>query len=73
MREERAGEGKRLHNEKIHDLYASSNIVRTIKSRRIGWTGNMTCMALGRGGHSVLVGKAEGRRSLERPSVDGLH
>jgi hypothetical protein len=59
--------GKRLHNEELHDLYSSPNIVRVIKARRIGWTGNVACMSEGRGGHRVLVGEAEGRRPLERP------
>jgi hypothetical protein len=34
-REEVAGDWRRLHNE-IRDLYASSNIIRMVKSRRIG-------------------------------------
>jgi hypothetical protein len=66
-REEGVGEWKILHNEKLHDLYSSPNIVRAIKSRIIGWAGNVTCMVQGSGGHRILVGKSEGRRSLERP------
>ena len=31
------GEWKRLHNEELHSLYRSPNIVRVIKSRRLGW------------------------------------
>ena len=34
-REEVTGEWGRLHNEELNDLYASSNIVRVIKSRRM--------------------------------------
>jgi len=30
-----AGDWKRLHNEELHNLYASPNIVRVIKSRRM--------------------------------------
>jgi hypothetical protein len=34
-REEVAGGWRSLHNEKLHNLYASLNIIRVIKSRRI--------------------------------------
>jgi len=36
-----AGGWSRPHNEEIHELYASSNAVRMIKSRRLRWAG--TC------------------------------
>jgi len=71
--EEGVGEGKILHNEKLHALYSSPNIVRAIKSRRIGWAGNMTCMVQGSGGHRVLMGKSEGRNHLKDLGVDGSH
>jgi len=31
-----AGDWRRLHNEELHNLYASSIIIRVEKSRRIG-------------------------------------
>jgi hypothetical protein len=34
-REEVAGGWRRLHNEELHNLYASPNIVRVMKSRRM--------------------------------------
>jgi len=30
----------KLHNTEFHDFYSSSNITRTIKSRRMRWTGH---------------------------------
>jgi hypothetical protein len=33
-REEVAEDWRRLHNEELHNLYVSSNIIRGIKSRR---------------------------------------
>jgi hypothetical protein len=38
-REEVAGGCRRLHNEELHNLYASPEIVRVIKSRRMRWVG----------------------------------
>jgi hypothetical protein len=37
--EEVAGGWRILHNEKLHNLYASSDIIRMIKSRRMRWAG----------------------------------
>jgi hypothetical protein len=42
----RGGSGnnwRRLHNEELHNLYASLNIIRVIKSRRIRWAGHVAC------------------------------
>ena len=53
-----------LHNEQLHGLYSSRNIVRAIKSRRMRWAGHVARMEEGRGVHKVLVGKPEGKRPL---------
>jgi hypothetical protein len=35
-RDEVTGDWRKLHNEELHKLYSSSNIIRMIKSRRMG-------------------------------------
>ena len=42
------GEWRRLHNEELHSLYRSLNIVRVIKSRRLRWAGHVARMGKGR-------------------------
>ena len=36
------GEWRKLHNEELHDMYSSPNILRVIKSRRMRWAGHLT-------------------------------
>ena len=66
-RDEVTGDWRKLHNEELNDLYCSSNIIREIKSRRIGWTRHVARMGKRRGAYRILVGKPEGKRPLGRP------
>jgi hypothetical protein len=66
LREE-DGSWRKLHNDELHSLYSSPNIVRVIKSRRMRWAGHVACRGYGRRVHRVLVGRPEGKRPLERP------
>ena len=50
------GEWRRLHNEEIHSLYRSPNIVRVIKSRRFRWAGHVGRMKEGRNAFKILTG-----------------
>jgi len=59
-------QGRRLHIEELSDLYASPNIVRVIKSRRMRWAGHVARMGEERGAYRVLVGKPEGKRPRRR-------
>jgi hypothetical protein len=56
-----------LHTDELHSLYSSTNIVRVIKSRRVGWAGHVACIEEGRGVYRALVWKPERKRPLERP------
>jgi hypothetical protein len=39
-RDEVTGDWRKLHNEKLHNLYSSTNIIRMNKSRRMRWAGH---------------------------------
>ena len=56
------GEWKRLHNEELHSLYRSPNIVRVIKSRRLRWAGHVAGMVKDRSAFKILTGKPTGKR-----------
>jgi hypothetical protein len=64
---EEDGSWRKLHNDELHSLYSSPNIVRMIKSRRMRWAGHVAHMGEGRGVYRVLVGRPEGKRPLGRP------
>jgi hypothetical protein len=38
---EEDGSCRKLHNDELHSLYSSPNIVRVIKSRRMSWAGHV--------------------------------
>ena len=50
-RDEVTGEWRKLHNEKLNDLYSLPNIVRVIKLRRMRWAGHVARMGEDRGAH----------------------
>jgi hypothetical protein len=64
---EEDGSWRKLHNDELHSLYSSPNIVRVIKSRSLRWTGHVARMGEGRGVYRVLVGRPESKRPLGRP------
>jgi hypothetical protein len=60
------GDWRRVHNEELHDLYTSPNIIQVIRSRRMSWMGHVACMGERSGAYSILVEQPEGRRPLGR-------
>jgi hypothetical protein len=61
------GEWRKMHNEELHNLHSSPDIIRQVKSRRMRWAGHVARMGEERKVYKVLVGKPEGRRPVERP------
>jgi hypothetical protein len=69
-RDEVIGGWRKMHNEELHNLYFSPNIIRMIKSSRMRWRGYVARMGI-RGMHTwgayrILVGKPEGKRPQRR-------
>jgi hypothetical protein len=62
-----SGGWRKLHNEELHNLYSSPNIIRIIKTRRMRWAGHVARMGEKRNVCRLLVGKPEGKRPLGRP------
>jgi hypothetical protein len=55
-----------VHNEELHSLYRSPNIVTVIKSRRLRWSGHVARMQEGRRAFKIVTGKPTGKRPLGR-------
>jgi hypothetical protein len=58
--------GEKLHSEKLHILYSSSNITRMVGWRRTVWTGHAERM-----GNNILVRKPERKDDTEDVGEDG--
>jgi hypothetical protein len=65
-RDEVRGGWRKLHSEKLYNLYSSPSMIRMIKSRRMRWAGNVARIGEKRTEYRILVGKPEGKRPLGR-------
>ena len=55
---------EKAHNDDLHSLYRSPNIVRVIESRRLRWAGPVVKMEEGRKAFKILTGKPTGKKPL---------
>jgi hypothetical protein len=53
--------------EEFRNIYASANINRSVKARRLGWVGHVARMGEIRNAHETVIGKRGRIRSLGRP------
>jgi hypothetical protein len=63
-RDEVTGDWRKLHNEELHNLYSSPNIIRMITSRRIKWAWHVAQVGEKRNACRILVGKPGIKRPL---------
>jgi hypothetical protein len=66
-KDEVSGEWRKSHNEELHNLYSSPDIIRQVKSRRMRWAGHVARIGEEINVYMVLVGNPEGKRPLGRP------
>jgi hypothetical protein len=62
---------RKHHNEELHNLYTSSNIIRVIKSRRMRWAKDVARMGIWKTRTIFSIEKLKGRDQLEDLGVDG--
>jgi hypothetical protein len=70
-RDDVIGDWRKPHNEELHNLYSSPNIIRMIKSRRMRWAGQVARMGETMNAYRILVGKPEGKNHWEDQDVCG--
>jgi hypothetical protein len=56
-----------LHNEELHNLYSSPNIIRMIESRRMRWAEYNARIGETRNAYKISAEKQEGKKPLGRP------
>jgi hypothetical protein len=70
-REKVAGGWRSLHNEELHSLYASTNVITLMKSRKMKWTWHVALIREIRRLYKIWSENVKGRDNSEKPGVDG--
>jgi hypothetical protein len=68
---EEDGSWRKLHNDELHSLYSTPNIVRIIKSRRMRWAGHVARMGKWRGVYRFWLGSPKVRDHWEDLGIGG--
>jgi hypothetical protein len=55
-----------LHNEELHNLFSSPNIIKMIKSRKMCWAGHVAGIGEKKNACRIMVGKPQGTRLVGR-------
>jgi hypothetical protein len=58
-RDKVTGDWRKLHNEELHNLYSSPDIIRMIKSRRMRWAGHVARMGMKKNACRILESQKE--------------
>jgi hypothetical protein len=66
-RDEVTEDWRQLHNEGLHNLYSSPDIIRISILRRMKWAGHIARTGERMKAYIILVGKPKGKRSVGRP------
>jgi hypothetical protein len=61
------GGWRKLHNERLNNLYSLPSIIRMIKSRRMRWSWHLARVGEKGNAYRIWVGKPERKRPLGRP------
>jgi hypothetical protein len=59
---------RKPHNEELHNVFCSTNIIRMIKSITIRWAGDVASMGTKRNAYRHFMGKSDGKRPLANPN-----
>jgi hypothetical protein len=61
-----------MHNEELHNLYASRNVICVIKSRRMTWAGHVAHMGEMRNAYNIVVENLNGRDHSENLRINRI-
>jgi hypothetical protein len=53
------GDWRKLRNEEVCNLYSSSNIIRMIRSKSMGWVGHVPRIRRKRNAYKIMIGNPQ--------------